>query len=161
MRGFSSSWEFRSVCNDDLPEILEIERLSYTHPWTENNFIGCLRHHYHNWILFDPNAKTAAIVAYGFSNIILDEVQLLNLCVADRFRGQRAGEKMLRFMISQALIAGGKSMFLEVRKSNVAAIGLYSSVGFNEVGLRKGYYPAFSGREDAVVLALELALYEA
>ncbi|PID42936.1 MAG: ribosomal-protein-alanine N-acetyltransferase [Gammaproteobacteria bacterium] len=159
----SSAWTIRPVCETDVPEILEIEQAGYTHPWSENDFTGCFGQRYHNWLLVDPvpdsNAKSAPIVAYGFSRMTLDEVELLNLCVADRFRGQGAGGKLLRFMIDRSLQVGGKTMFLEVRQSNEVAIALYSAAGFNEIGLRKGYYPAVNGRENAIVMALELAFF--
>ena len=64
--------------------------------------------------------------------------------------------KLVEYAIRHARNRNAQSIFLEVRPSNEAAVMLYDSMGFNEIGIRNGYYPAQSGREDALVMALEL-----
>ena len=83
------------------------------------------------------------------------EAHILNISVAPNEQGQGIGRRMLEHLIE---LATGKAetIFLEVRPSNVGAIALYEKMGFNEIGVRKGYYPATNGREDAIMLALEL-----
>ena len=90
------------------------------------------------------------------SQYIVDECHLLNLCVRQEARGQGLGTKMIQYLINQARQKDMGSIFLEVRVSNDAAIRLYDKLGFNEIGIRRGYYPDTSGREDALVLAYEI-----
>jgi ribosomal-protein-alanine N-acetyltransferase len=83
------------------------------------------------------------------------EAHILNISVHPEEQGQGIGRKMMENLIEKAKWEA-ETMFLEVRPSNPGAIALYQKLGFNEVGLRKGYYPAEHGREDAIMLALEL-----
>jgi ribosomal-protein-alanine N-acetyltransferase len=87
-------------------------------------------------------------------SIAVGEAHLLNLCVSPQEQNQGIGRKLLEHVISVAK-SHADTMFLEVRPTNTAAIFLYESVGFNEIGVRKGYYPAKNGREDAIMFALE------
>jgi len=84
------------------------------------------------------------------------EAHILNLCVREDLRGRNIGRQMLMLLLERARQAGMTEIFLEVRPSNPHAIALYQSVGFVQVGLRKGYYQAVGGREDALVLKLQL-----
>ena len=84
------------------------------------------------------------------------EAHILNLCVRETMRGRGIGRTLLRQLLDLAVEAGVEDVFLEVRPSNLAAIRLYQSLGFVQVGVRKGYYQAAGGREDATVLRLDL-----
>jgi ribosomal-protein-alanine N-acetyltransferase len=81
------------------------------------------------------------------------ECHLLNLCVRPQDQSRGVGREVLRALLSKAEAFPVDTMFLEVRPSNRPAIRLYLSEGFNEVGIRKRYYPAAFGREDAIVMA--------
>jgi ribosomal-protein-alanine N-acetyltransferase len=136
----------------DLDEVMEIEIASYEFPWTEGIFRDCLHNQYHS-TLFVQQKK---ILAYTVAQYVVDECHLLNLCVRQTERGQGLGEKMVQYLMNQARQKDMGSIFLEVRVSNLAAINLYDKLGFNEIGLRRDYYPDRNGREDALVLAHEI-----
>jgi len=80
------------------------------------------------------------------------EAHILNLCVGETYRCRGVGRRLLTSLIERATAAGMGDAFLEVRPSNTAAIRLYLALGFEQVGMRRGYYQAVNGREDAAVL---------
>ena len=96
------------------------------------------------------------LIGYGALMVVLDEAHLLNISIAKAFQGRGFGRGLLEHFIEVARRHGGQMMFLEVRPSNISAIALYESMGFNEFSVRKGYYPAHNGREDAVLMGMAL-----
>lgn len=150
----SSSAEvvLRPMDHQDLTEVLHNERSAYSHPWTEGIFRNCLVSGYENWVM-EQEGKLCGHVVLSF---VLDESHLLNICVAPGYQGAGLGRELLSFAIQRAKRKGVTGMFLEVRESNMAAIQLYESAGFREIGRRRGYYPARRGREDALVMLLPL-----
>ena len=143
---------FRPMQEQDLPEIVEIERQSYQHPWTQIIFGDCLHAGYSNWVC----GRNGMIEAYGILSVAAAEAHLLNICVRKESRQQGIGRKMLRHLVAIARRHDTEMIFLEVRLSNVAARALYDDEGFNELGNRRDYYPAGRGREDALILARTL-----
>jgi ribosomal-protein-alanine N-acetyltransferase len=135
----------------DLSEVMAIELRAYPFPWTEGIFRDCLRVGYSCWVLEDEGSER--IEGYGVLSLAPDECHLLNLTVRPESQGQGVGRRLLRGLLDQARKHPVDSLFLEVRPSNEAAVRLYLSEGFNEVGVRKRYYPAARGREDALVMA--------
>ena len=139
---------FRIARESDVPEILRIERLSYPFPWTEGIFRDCLRVNY--------TCRVAEIglvaVGYGILSVAAGEAHLLNLCVAEAYRCRGIGRRLLAHLLLAAGNAGAGEAFLEARPSNTSAIRLYQSLGFTQIGMRRGYYQASDGREDAIVL---------
>jgi ribosomal-protein-alanine N-acetyltransferase len=133
----------------DLEEIVAIDHSAYEFPWTEGIFRDCLRIGY--WCRVLERSRT--IDAYGVMSVAAGEAHVLNLCVRPDLQGRGLGRKLLTHLLDLARRAGADTMFLEVRVSNAPAIGLYDSMGFGEVGVRTGYYPARRGREDALMLA--------
>ena len=95
-------------------------------------------------------------MGYGIISIGAGEAQLLNLCIRRKYRAQGLGRWLLGHLIDVAGRHNADSMFLEVRPSNRAALRLYQRMGFNEVGVRKGYYPGKNGPDDAIILGLAL-----
>ena len=136
----------------DLPAVAAVERTAYAFPWSEGIFRDCLRVGY----LCRVADVDGEIVAYGVVAMGAGEAHILNLCVRSDLRGRSIGRQMLMLLLERSRQAGMTDTFLEVRPSNLHAIALYQSVGFVQVGLRKGYYQAEGGREDALVLKLEL-----
>jgi ribosomal-protein-alanine N-acetyltransferase len=136
----------------DLPAVAAVERASYPFPWSEGIFRDCLRVGY----LCRVADLDREIVAYGVLAMGAGEAHILNLCVSEDLRGRGVGRQMLMLLLERARQAGMEAVFLEVRPSNPRAIALYQSVGFVQVGLRKGYYQAEGGREDALVFRLDL-----
>jgi ribosomal-protein-alanine N-acetyltransferase len=98
----------------------------------------------------------AKIIGYALMMMVLDEAHLLNLSVAKVYQKQGLGRLLLEHMIAIAKKHDAANMFLEVRPSNISAIALYENIGFNEMAVRRGYYPAHNGREDAVLMGLAL-----
>jgi [ribosomal protein S18]-alanine N-acetyltransferase len=141
----------RTMTYADLTTVLEIERKNYPFPWDEDIFIDCFKVGYGCWVC-EENGK---ILGYSILTLGVGEAHVLNISVDPDEQGQGIGRKMMENLIE---IAKGEAetMFLEVRPSNPGAIALYSKLGFNEIGIRKGYYPAEKGREDAIMFALEL-----
>ena len=140
---------FRPMQAADLTDVIEIERRSYPYPWTRTIFSDCLRAGYSCWVC----ERQGVIQGYGVLSIAAGESHLLNLCVRPETQQQGIGHKLLKHFISIARRHGAEVIFLEVRPSNKAALELYGKSGFNELGVRKDYYPAAVGREDALILA--------
>jgi ribosomal-protein-alanine N-acetyltransferase len=96
------------------------------------------------------------IVGYGILSIAAGECHLLNICIDPRFQGRGYGTSLVTRLLDVARTQNAGVAFLEVRTSNRAAYDMYSKLGFNEMGVRKNYYPTRGGREDAILLAREL-----
>ena len=142
----------RPMREDDLEAVLDIELRAYPFPWTRGIFQDCLRAGYPAWVL----QADAGIIGYGMLSLAADEAHVLNVCAAPEVQGLGHGRRLLRSLLEMARTRGAQRVFLEVRPSNVIAIGLYHAEGFNEIGRRPRYYPAKAGREDAIVMAKEL-----
>jgi ribosomal-protein-alanine N-acetyltransferase len=138
----------RNMQESDIGEVLRIERASYSFPWTEGIFRDCLRVNYICRVV----EFGAAMVGYGIMSVGAGEAHLLNVCMADAYRCRGIGRRLLTHLLQIAATAGVKDAYLEARPSNTSAIRLYQSLGFAQVGMRRGYYQAADGREDAIVL---------
>lgn len=144
--------KIRRMTEADINAVMAIERDIYPFPWTEGIFRDCLRAGYGCWIVErDAESHGYCVMMAGGG-----DAHVLNLCVKPASRGQGLGRLLLAHMIDKARQLAAQTLLLEVRPSNRAAIHLYQSVGFNEIGIRKDYYPAHNGREDALILALHL-----
>ncbi len=145
---------FRKMTQNDLPAVLAIEQQVYNYPWSENIFRDCFKIGYSCWVCEDSQE---GVIGYGILSIAAGEAHIMNICLSPKVHGQGYGRRMMEKLIEVSQEKRALSMFLEVRPSNTAAIALYEKMGFNEIGKRKDYYPAADGgREDAVMLALEL-----
>jgi ribosomal-protein-alanine N-acetyltransferase len=136
----------------DLGEVMAIERSVYEFPWTAGNFRDSLRAGYQCRV----GIAERAVVGYFVMLAAAGEAHLLNLSVAEPLQRQGHGQRLLTAAARLARDAGAGLLYLEVRPSNAAARGLYARNGLREIGVRKNYYPAAHGREDALVLALDL-----
>jgi ribosomal-protein-alanine N-acetyltransferase len=143
---------FSPMQAEEIDAVLAIERRAYPFPWTRANFADSLAAGYSAW-----SCRSAdTLLGYAVMMLVLDEAHLLNLTVAPEWQRKGYGQLVLRHLFGVARSHGAKRMFLEVRPSNVPGQGLYGKFGFEAIGRRRGYYPAGAGREDAVVMALEL-----
>jgi ribosomal-protein-alanine N-acetyltransferase len=142
----------RPMTEADVAEVFAVERASYQFPWSEGIFRDCLRVGYVCRVL----ALGSQVIGYGVMSVGAGEAHVLNLCVADTYRCRGLGRRMLVYLLERGAAAGMSEAFLEVRPSNSAAIRLYQAIGFEQVGMRRGYYQAAGGREDAAVLRLTL-----
>lgn len=143
----------RAMRAEDLTEISAMEDSSYEFPWSLGIFKDCLKAGHPCWVL----CVDAAIAGYGILSMGAGEAHVLNICIAPVWRGQGLGRHLLGRLLDIARWNGAERIFLEVRPSNPLARTLYESVGFAEIGVRPKYYPARDGREDAIVMALELS----
>jgi len=142
----------RPMMEIDLTEVATIEQKSYAFPWSENIFRDCLR------VGYTCRALDLAgqIIGYGVMSLGAGEAHILNVCVREEFRHLGFGRRLLEHLLERAGSSGVSEAFLEVRPSNLAAIRLYQRLGFEQIGIRRGYYQAPDGREDAIVLKLVL-----
>jgi [ribosomal protein S18]-alanine N-acetyltransferase len=137
----------------DLDAVTAIEASAYGFPWTRGNFIDSLAAGYLAEVLEEDGA---GLVGYYIAMPGVDEMHLLNVTVAPAWQGQGLGRLMLQALADHARAQGLASLWLEVRQGNQRARALYRQLGYAEVGLRRGYYPAAGRREDAVVMSLPL-----
>lgn len=144
---------FRPMTADDVAAVIELELRCYPFPWSEQIFRDCLRVGYDCWVV----DCAGTVSGYGVMSRGAGECHILNLCVAPSQRRHGVGRALLLALLARAREAGMEHAFLEVRPSNDAAIRLYRDMGFEQVGLRRGYYQAAEGREDALVYRLELS----
>ncbi len=136
------------ITPDDLASVSVIEEAAYEFPWTPGNLRDSLAAGH----LFHGLRAEGGLVAYAILMPVLDEAHLLNLTVAPQRQGQGWGRLLLECSLRLAAVRlGARSMLLEVRPSNLAALGLYAAYGFRQIGRRSRYYPSLSGREDALV----------
>ncbi|HRX89031.1 MAG TPA: ribosomal protein S18-alanine N-acetyltransferase [Steroidobacteraceae bacterium] len=144
--------QIRPMLESDVPAIVELERLSYPFPWSEGIFRDCVRVGYTCRVL-DLDGQ---VMGYGVMSTGAGEAHILNVCVRPTFRTRGLGKRLLEHLMDRAAGSGMLDIFLEVRPTNTAAIRLYQSLAFEQVGIRRGYYQAAGGREDAVVLRASL-----
>ena len=136
----------------DLDRVMEIELSAYPFPWTRGIFGDCLRVGYDCWGL----QVGAALMGYSVQTSPAGEKHRLNLCVEPGSRRQGFGQMLLDNAIRIARLQACLAIFLEVRPSNAAGIALYEGRGFSVVGRRRNYYSAHDGKEDALVMRLDL-----
>ena len=144
--------KLRPMTASDLDAIMAIERVNFPFPWTEGNFKDSMNSGYMCLVM----EQGKQLMGYAILMMVLDEAHLLNISVAQSHQGKGWGRYLLVQMMEMGREKGGLNMFLEVRPSNHSALGLYESMGFNEMGIRPGYYPAHNGREDAVLMGMAL-----
>ena len=143
--------EIRAMRREDLSAVSALENASYDFPWSAGIFSDCLKAGHPCWVL----CSDGAVAGYGILSVAAGEAHVLNLCIGPDWRGHGLGRHLLGRLLDVARWSGAERVFLEVRPSNPVAQQLYASVGFKEIGRRPRYYPAKSGREDAIVMALD------
>ena len=151
--GDSAGIAFAPMREDDLDEVLVIERDSFRSPWTRQSFLFDLHENPFARSIV-ARSRSGELIGYGCSWLVHEELRINNIAVRADWRGRAVGRVLLRRMIREGRLAGCRIALLEVRPSNMAARALYESEGFAQVGRRKDYYRA--EREDALVMALEL-----
>ncbi|CAA6817666.1 MAG: Ribosomal-protein-S18p-alanine acetyltransferase (EC [uncultured Thiotrichaceae bacterium] len=146
------SLSLRALQTSDIPIVMEIELRAYPHPWTDGIFNDCLRVGYSCWVYEHQDT----IIGYLILSLVVDEMHILNICIDPKYQAQGLGKQLLEEAEAIGQEKTAKEVFLEVRPSNTAALLLYQDFGYNQIGLRKNYYPATNGREDAIVMAKTL-----
>jgi len=138
----------REMTMADVDAILRIEQQVHAHPWTRGNFIDALGSASICKVYEDGDA----LLGYAVFMPAVDDVELLDIGITAEHQRKGLGRRLLFEIMEVARRMQLRRMLLEVRPSNVAALGLYRDVGFSEIGLRRGYYLADNGREDAIVM---------
>jgi ribosomal-protein-alanine N-acetyltransferase len=156
--GLPQGLRWSAMTPADLPAVLAVEQQAYSHPWTQRNLQDAMGAGNLAQLLWAGEAHDAQLVGYFVAMPGVDEVHLLNITVAPAWQGRSLARLMLGALGLWALQLNKPWVWLEVRRSNVRAIAVYERHGFQQVGVRKGYYPATrAGREDAIVMTLALA----
>ena len=142
----------RPMRDADVPAVLLVEKESYEFPWSAGNFIDSIHAGYSAWV-YEVGGE---IIGHMIMMTALDEAHLLNITIAPNWRRQGLGRVLLEHAMETAREKNVKALFLEVRPTNAPAIAMYEKLGFEAFALRKGYYPAEQGREDALVMRVML-----
>jgi [ribosomal protein S18]-alanine N-acetyltransferase len=152
MSELPTGWSVDTLAEADLDEVLEIERASFTNPWSRQMFIWEMQNAGVSFafVLRTPEWPVAAFCTVW---LVLDEIHINNVAVRPECRGQGAGRRLLGQVLAQGAALGATKATLEVRRSNEAALKLYQGMGFVSRGVRRNYYT--SPVEDALVLWLE------
>ena len=151
----ASKIRYEPLTEDYFGRIMLIEHEAYPEPWTVGMFrdeVRSDRSFFYVALLEDD------LIGYAGFWQILDEAHITSVTVSKAYRGQGFGREQLNHLMAQGRAVGVSTYTLEVRESNIPALRLYESMGFQAVGVRKGYYS--KTQEDAVVMSLEVALPE-
>lgn len=147
-----------SILNEnDLAEAYELERLCYPIPWSKETFFSNQGERYLNLKITVDNK----IVGFCICQQVADEASLFNIAIHPKYRNRGLAKTLLNQLIDDLMAMPNKisTIWLEVRKSNAPALDLYHSIGFNQITIRKNYYPTTDGnKEDAIIMAYTLAL---
>lgn len=139
----------RSMTVHDIPEVIAIERDTFSDPWTEEDFRRALIEPGNRYLIARADGRVAGYCGYWG---VAGEGHIFNVAVMKEYRGRKIGYRMMMHMIGDAMSRGIASLTLEVRKSNTAAIRLYEKLGFENAGIRKDFY--VKPREDAIIMWL-------
>jgi ribosomal-protein-alanine N-acetyltransferase len=150
--GFDLHAEFFPMNERDLDAVAALEASIQAFPWSRGNFADSLQAGHSVWVC----RLGGDLIGFSVIMRVLDEAHLLNLGVCQRYQGKGYGARLLRHVLEGARLHGANKLFLVVRPSNERAVALYRHFGFNQIGVRRGYYPAAIGREDALVFDKEL-----
>jgi len=144
--------QVRGMYLDDLAAVSALENASYEFPWSPGIFGDCVRAGHSCWVL----CVDGSVAGYGILSTGAGEAHVLNICVTPKQQKQGHGRRILKRLLDLARMNRAARVYLEVRPSNARAQAMYEHAGFNEIGRRPNYYPARRGREDAIVMAMEL-----
>jgi [ribosomal protein S18]-alanine N-acetyltransferase len=143
---------YRRMLTGDLADVVPLEHAVHSHPWTQGNFADSLEAGYHCWII----ERGRDLAGYGVVSVAAGEAHLLNITISPEWQRMGYGGELTEFLLKLARDYGATRIYLEVRPSNTAARRLYARSGFTEIAVRRAYYPAPDGREDAIVMERSL-----
>lgn len=138
----------RAMTEADLGRVYALEKVSHPVPWSQASLQRSFADH-HGFVLL----KNQQLLGFAFVQKIVDEAHLLDIVIDPAQRGHGLGRHLLQELIARVFCDGINIWFLEVRASNAAAIAMYQSLDFNELGIRRNYYDTATGREDALMMA--------
>jgi ribosomal-protein-alanine N-acetyltransferase len=139
---------------EDVDQVLALEQLSFTMPWSRNLFLSEFRSPLVSTLMVAlSDAPKRTVIGYLVFWHVADEMHILNLATAPEFKRQGVAKRLVLGALKRAYQKGATRAFLEVRASNAAARKLYADLGFTGTNVRREYYDA--PVEDAVVMTLE------
>jgi ribosomal-protein-alanine N-acetyltransferase len=144
--------QFRPMLESDVKAVHAVETAAYEFPWSRVIFQDCLRVGYCCWVM----ERDRVVAGYGVMAVAVGESHILNLCVHPSVQNLGLGRTLLEHLLDVSRRHKADCAYLEVRPSNIPARRLYARAGFEEVGMRRNYYPARLGREDAIIMAKSL-----
>ena len=153
MTAFAHPLAIAALTVDDVDAVAALDASLQEFPWSRGNFADSLAAGHASYIA----RIDADLAAFAVVMKVLDEAHLLGIGVARRCQRQGLGAALLDRICADARAGGGRRLLLEVRRSNVGATEFYRRAGFAQIGIRRGYYPAADGREDALIFDKDLA----
>lgn len=142
----------RRMVLDDIPRVFAIEQSAHVFPWTQQILEDCLHAGYAGFVLTEGDF----IIGFIIFTFVIDECHLLNLAIDPQYQRHGYGSQLMLYTIDFCHELTMRVIYLEVRRSNQIAIDLYAKFGFTCSGVRKNYYQSAQGREDALMLQLEV-----
>lgn len=141
--------DFEICCFEEkyIDQILNIENISFSDPWSKDSMEKELNNNFARYVVVK---NQDLVVGYGGMWLILDEGHITNIAVHPDYRGISIGNEIVTALINICIAENINALTLEVRKSNLVAINLYSKFGFAPEGIRKGYYA--DNHEDAIIM---------
>jgi len=144
----------RHMKEKDLDQVCRIESALFSDPWSRQGFLDCLQLDYVITLVISKGEK---IAGYGCLYLVLDEGDIMNIAIDADFQGKGLGRRLLDALLDEGQLRGTVTFFLEVRKSNVPAFGLYTSRGFNQIAIKKNFYQ--KPVEDALVMKKDVSVH--
>lgn len=144
---------FREMSVTDIDHVIAIEISNYDFPWSQQIFLDCIRVGYLCRVMENSQGE---FIGYAVMTAAAEESHILNISIAPEFQGRGYGRDFMHFLLEEAQRHDSKDIILEVRPSNQIALKLYYSLGFLQIGTRQHYYQSYDGREDAIVMLLNV-----
>lgn len=138
-----------AIKDEDITGLCQLEQQSQSHPWNQQQISDCFGDFYEFWV--DPKLN-----CYGVIRVVAEQAELINICVNPSSRRRGFAQQLLCHLHDRSTVLQAETILLEVRAGNKAALALYYNNGYDQISLRKAYYPSASGREDALVLQKKL-----
>ena len=149
----ANNYTIENFSEHHLPDVLKKESTSNITPWSQETFLKTLQSRSISFVI----SSEKKVIAFCIANTVLDECHLQNIAVIEELRGKGIGTFMLNILFKRAKLSDLDTVLLEVRESNEIARKFYRDNGFKELSVRKNYYKAENGRENAVIMRLEVA----
>lgn len=150
----TESVTIRRLGESELPSLRQIQADRFDHCWSEAQLTAYLNN---PRALFLGLWQNHTLAGYALFTTVLDEAELQQIAIAEQQQGQGLAGQLLEAGHRQLTEQGIVRTLLEVRSSNLSALALYRRAGFQQDGLRKGYYPSPTGREDAVLMSCDIS----
>lgn len=146
--------QIRTATTADIPAMLATEQAATAYPWAESSFRSSFSERYFNAVAL----RNEQVVGFYIGELVAGEASLFDIAVHPAQQGKGIGKVLLTHFLDEAARRQATDCWLEVRASNQKAIALYQLLGFHQVGIRPAYYPAQGGKEDAILMAMSLAM---